>query len=300
MDVDIYHDESKEGGYWHGILVVPRASRVALLDMLASARVHTRFGAPVGVKGMKPGKPGKLNCLRSFMSIGVASMIRKGRAPYSTGRRTFVDGAHHPEMATVSPLNVKFAVLRSASHFEDLALDSHKKSVEITLRIGIKGLLHYARTAPDFEPLCIRSLHVDGHEHYGGRLDEDRILGRLRGELRDGLTIAPDAGILDHTSDHSKASADAYDDCQLLQLTDSLVGGLRIGLTDTSHLVHKERCTSPLLAVYERSLGGWGRMQNSRWGMNFTASSVRVENGALCFEPVAADVPPGDIQASLF
>ncbi len=27
MDYDLYHDESKEGGYWHGMLLVPCEKR---------------------------------------------------------------------------------------------------------------------------------------------------------------------------------------------------------------------------------------------------------------------------------
>lgn len=27
MDYDLYHDESQEGGYWHGMLLVPREKR---------------------------------------------------------------------------------------------------------------------------------------------------------------------------------------------------------------------------------------------------------------------------------
>jgi len=299
MDVDIYHDESKENGYWHGILVVPRESRPALLQSLADARRHTQFNFPIGVKGMKPGKTGKLNCLKAFVSIGVASMIRHGDAEYITGERFFDGTTMRTQYAQMKPLNVKFAALRCAQNFENLALKDYKKGVETTLRIGIKGLLHYASTVPGFEPLCIRSLHMDGHEHYTGRLDEMRILGRLQGELRSGITIADDARILDASGNHLRKGCAAYDDCQLLQMTDTLIGSLRIGLTAPQHLVHRERCTIPVLRVYERALEGWARMKNSRWGMNFSASAMNVPNGEITFEPIVADTP-GVSQTSLF
>ncbi len=43
MVYDIYHDECKEDGYWHGFLFVPRDSRDALLNLLSSARDNTTY-----------------------------------------------------------------------------------------------------------------------------------------------------------------------------------------------------------------------------------------------------------------
>jgi hypothetical protein len=47
MEYDAYHDESKEAGYWHGILLVPRDTRQRFIDQLKSIRANTGYDAAV-------------------------------------------------------------------------------------------------------------------------------------------------------------------------------------------------------------------------------------------------------------
>jgi hypothetical protein len=76
MEYDLYHDESKRGGYWHGMLLVPRSSRELLLDHLASVRVNTRYGNPVVLKGLDKCTGPQYRCIRAWISIGAASLMQ--------------------------------------------------------------------------------------------------------------------------------------------------------------------------------------------------------------------------------
>ncbi len=53
MDYDLYHDESKEAGYWHGILLVPRDTRHKLLDGLKQIRTNTGSSGVMCLKGLE-------------------------------------------------------------------------------------------------------------------------------------------------------------------------------------------------------------------------------------------------------
>lgn len=55
MKYELYHDESKVGGYWHGILLVPIAQKQTLLQFLADASNNTNYFNfnPLGIKKLK-------------------------------------------------------------------------------------------------------------------------------------------------------------------------------------------------------------------------------------------------------
>ena len=49
----LYHDESKENGYWHGILLVPVKAKAILFDYLEQARKNTSYFGEIGLKRVK-------------------------------------------------------------------------------------------------------------------------------------------------------------------------------------------------------------------------------------------------------
>ena len=46
MDYEIYHDESKEYGYWHGILLVPTVTKAIIVENLEKARAALASKSP--------------------------------------------------------------------------------------------------------------------------------------------------------------------------------------------------------------------------------------------------------------
>jgi hypothetical protein len=186
---------------------------------------------------------------------------------------------------TPIPLNLKFGALHSPDGFA-LMGGTWTERVEITLRIALKGILHYQSVAGEREELNVVSLILDGDRHYSRSLDRTRVLDRLRSELREGISISPDAAILALSSDHRRA-AGQYDNSQFLQLTDCLVGGVRLLVTEpTHHLVAGGRL-EPLRAIMTRFEEGTARLRNSRFGTNFSASAFSIaSDGRFEFVPL--------------
>ena len=53
MDYELYHDESKEGGFWHGMLLVPIVKKHTLLNLLSQARENTNYSEPISIKQVR-------------------------------------------------------------------------------------------------------------------------------------------------------------------------------------------------------------------------------------------------------
>ncbi|MDP2647909.1 MAG: hypothetical protein Q8P35_01555 [Candidatus Yanofskybacteria bacterium] len=162
---------------------------------------------------------------------------------------------------------------------------THSQKVETTFRMGLKGGLHLFSTTG--ASLHVASFHFDGHQHYRRHVDVDRIVGRI-GSLREGVTIAEDIDIDDRTGDHRRAAeCQGFDDCQLLQLTDLIVGGFRTVLGRSTSEAQK-RVAAPLKELSDKWHAGPARMANSRWHGGFSVSECFLENNEWRF----ADIQP--------
>lgn len=75
MDYELYHDESKVDGYWHGILLVPVAKKQMLLQLLSQARQNTSYEEPLSIKRIK--KQNRVyDCADSWVQIGETAFKR--------------------------------------------------------------------------------------------------------------------------------------------------------------------------------------------------------------------------------
>src|SRR6266545_5602791 len=299
IDVSVYHDESKEGGYWHGLLIVPATSRGELLDWLREARRRSRYPDPLGIKNCSPSKRRRITCLSSWISAGVGSLPRHGSVPICLGPIVEPGRGHRRSpFRNPRPLNVKLGALHSPDGFASM-MGIWADVVETTLRIALKGVLHYQDLSSEGQALNVRSLILDGDRHYNRSLDESRVLGRLRNELRGGITIADDASIVPLSSDHRREPAH-YDDSQFLQLADCLIGGVRLLATEPSHHLVVGGNLEPLRAVMDRFSEGPARMLNSRFGTNFSATSFAITpGGQFEFAPVVCGWPDEPEQLQL-
>jgi hypothetical protein len=172
---------------------------------------------------------------------------------------------------------------------------SSAEKVETTLRMAIKGGIHFLGSAE--VPVHIVSIHVDGHEHYGRRMDCDRVVGRLN-DLREYCSVAADS-IWDQSSDHTKEGCQPYDDCQFLQLTDLLVSGFRTALGEAKN-AHQDKIAMPLRALASRWHEGKARMKNSRWHKGFCISQGQLVDEQWDFEEISHKVSQDDCQFDLF
>ncbi len=285
MDYEVYHDESIVGGYWHGILLVPVANKQKLLQILSQARQNTRYTEPLGIKKIK--SYGRIyNCADSWVQIGVAALMsRTKNQPYPIFLGHNIRGKKQYSRFN-SVIGAKFILFRNPFNLEEMTghVDYGSK-VETTFRIGLKGGLHFLGNQS--EGIHITRMHFDGYKHYQRRLSHDRIIGRLEG-LRNYCSISTAANAIDDRSgNHKKSECQEYDDCQILQLTDLLIGCFRtvlLPITQTKEIHRK--LAQYVKEVINRYKQGAVRMRNSRWRNSFCMSQSYLESGSWKYEEI--------------
>jgi hypothetical protein len=287
VDFDLYHDESKEDGYWHGILLVPVLQRQYLLDLLQHVRNNLHFNGVLSMKDAKPNNRTRHECTRCWVEIGAGSLMQtrknKEMPAYGTGRYQFENGRRKRELRTLqSVIGAKFILFRerdSHGKLDDRFFSDEASKIETTFRMGLKGGAHFLGS--DSNPINIISLHFDGNEHHRRNLDRNRIIGRMYG-LRDYFSISDNAPLYDKWSNHHKPEnkRQSFDDCQLLQLTDLLIGAFRRQLTGR----YQDSLSKPVRKFVEDWKMGFARIKNSRWYHGYCLSQCFIDNGTWNFE----------------
>ena len=161
-----------------------------------------------------------------------------------------------------------------------LLLNKYAEKVETTFRMGLKGGLNFLAT--EDVPIIVTKIHFDGYEHYQRHIDKKRIIERLD-NLKSCCSIIDNDNLIDdRTSNHTKDNSQDYDDCQLLQLTDILIGGMRTLLGHHTQNIHKDLAFSAKLPLdaYKRGYAGF---RNSRWFGSFCMSQCKIVNGQWQF-----------------
>jgi hypothetical protein len=282
MDYELYHDESLEGGYWHGMLLVPAWNKKEFLDFLLTARNNTRHSEKIGIKNITRKGP-IYNCASAWSQIAVAGLrsSTKGKTePVFLGR-------HEKGKPIYEKLNLhgmKFILFRERDAHKHLTgFTDHASKIETTFRFGIKGGLHFLGS--DENPIHITRIHFDGHQHHQRHIDQDRIIARL-GSLRKYCSISRRQDLIDDRhSDHRKRECQEYEDCQFLQLTDILIGCFRTSLGYKTRAIHSE-LARPIKNLVDKYHEGYSRMKRSRWANSFVISQCYLENGRWVFEGI--------------
>lgn len=297
MQYELYHDESKENGYWHGMLLVPVNQKRILVEYLKQARNNTSYQHPIGIKKVK--RKGRVfNCAGAWIHIGVASLISKQQGlplPISTGELLHGKKQYNKFNHLIG---AKFIVFRETDNH--LKMENHTdygSKVETTFRMGLKGGLHFLGDKQ--HTIEIVKMHFDGHEHYARHLDKSRIVDRLSG-LREYCSISDVEDLIDdRTSNHQQKERQLYEDCQLLQLTDLLVGSFRTILGEATREIHLS-LASPVKRIIERYQQGYARMRNSRWNNSFCISQCSLVDGTWQFSTIQYEKNTSSHQPTLF
>lgn len=178
-----------------------------------------------------------------------------------------VHSRHFVSVKIEIPIGIKFILFRvKDGHSKMLGHRDHASKVETTFRMGLKGGLHFLGS--NESSIHINKIHFDGHEHLKRNIDKDRLIGRIYG-LRPYCSFEEGNIIDDRTSKHDDSDAQDYEDCQLLQFADILVGSFRSSFGFSGNDLHKELAI-PIGNLVKKYNQGLTRMKNSRW------------NGALC------------------
>lgn len=295
---ELYHDESKENGYWHGMLLVPVDRKSILLDYLECARSNTQYTKELGLKKVKKESSKIYRCAQAWLQVAVGALMYnlKGKAyPLDLGK--CIKGKRQYELFH-ELIRAKFILFREKDNLSKMiGHRDYGSKVETTFRMGLKGGLHFLG-GPE-RPIVIEKLHFDGHEHYGRNLDRARIVERLNG-LRDYCAVSDISDIIDdRSSDHDKSDSQSYENCQLLQLTDLLVGSFRTILGASTRPVH-QKLAYPIKSIVDKYYEGFARMRHSRWRTSFCISQCYLEDERWHFETIDYRAKSTKLQQELF
>jgi hypothetical protein len=245
------------------MLLIPEDSRKRLLDVLRQVRENTGHEYPVGIKNVKNSTGRIFFCAQSWLLLAIGFMrTKQGKTPYQVHYGKTEKG-HLLYSSLTETLGLKFILFREKDNHQKMQLlDRYAQCVETTFRMGLKGGLHYLST--DKNPIHITALHFDGNEHHDSGIDKERVIGRLKGLKACCSVLDAEDVIDDRSGNHTRTDAQHYDDCQLLQLTDLLVGSFRTFLGECTRPVHKTLCYSARLPIEAFSRNRAGFLK-SRW-----------------------------------
>jgi hypothetical protein len=182
------------------------------------------------------------------------------------------------------PLQARFVVFRERHNhgkMSDIYMPDHASKIETTFRMGLKCGMHYL--FDDFNPVHINSLHFHGSEHYQRNVENERVIGRLKNDLREYCSM--NDFIDDRSGNNTKSYAQSYDDCQLLQLTDLMIGAFRTAMGESKNPIQRE-ASAPVLSLVEKWHRGPARMKNSRWNKAYCITECFIDNGKWNFENI--------------
>ena len=285
MNYELYHDESMEGGFWHGMLLVPSIHKEELVSFLGEVRENVDYSDPLGIKKVK--EYGRIyDCADAWIQVGVASLRARAKGwPYPIFLGNRQKGRRVYTFFSPNCIGVKFILFCERDNHKQMAFyPDHASKIETTFRMGLKGGIHYLGS--EEEPINIEKMHFDGHEHLRRHIDKTRIVGRLH-DLRNYCSIASSSDDLidDRCSDHRKTDSQEPGDCQLLQLTDLLIGCSRTLLGQGTRDIHHQ-LARPIRAIMQRYREGYARMKNSRWRNSFWMSRCFLYSGHWSFETI--------------
>ncbi len=283
-DYELYHDESMIEGYWHGMLLMPADQKTRLLSYLETARKEVGYFHKISFKKIDSPGP-KYELAHAWLSVILGFM----RSDTKFESYSYYTGKKENRKRITNTLDdqscgAKFILFRDRDlHKKMWNYPDNTSKIETTFRIGFKGGLHFL-----FEPqtpVRVTKIHVDGFEHLGRHIDQQRVIDRIQG-LRDYCEIVNTLNsIEDGSSDPTHPNAQNYDDCQLLQLTDLLIGSFRSGLGYSGNH-YKNILGKYAKFLIERYMKGTARMHNSRWNHGFCMSQCYLENDQWHFEMI--------------
>jgi len=185
MDYELYHDESIETGYWHGLLFIPAGYRNEINSLLKSVREDAGYNDRQALNFKRlDGHGDKFKALFSSLQLFICLTRRvikpddpgavRRRAPHynkEIGLRV-----EYEEVVRIQkPYGVRFVLLKERdAHRKMSSYPDHASKIETTFRFALKGGCHFM--FDECCPITLKKIYFDGHLHYG------RVLPQLEVE----------------------------------------------------------------------------------------------------------------------
>lgn len=141
---ELYHDESKVNGYWHGMLLIPKDKKKLILQYLELARKNVGYKYPLGIKNVKK-RNRVFKTAYAWVQIGVCALRSRAKFvtyPIYLGKEERGNCCY--DRMPDDFIGAKFILFREREAHQDmLGYPDHSSKVETTFRMGLKGGLHF-------------------------------------------------------------------------------------------------------------------------------------------------------------
>ena len=241
---EIWHDESKKNGYFHGILLVPIDNKQKIIKLLREIRQEHEFSDTDNIKfsGCLKKPKGKFirNNLNLFSHIIQTNAKGNTRIFNRSGKDVYKKN-FDPFMEINGLFGCRFGLLKIEDLYNSLDyFKNYRKKVETTFRFIVKGCCHgmFDRN----NPIRLDKFYFDGEKHYKGKIDLKRLIkGEWRSYCDIKKNIPIDARTMKNRKDETKL---------VMNFVDNIVGGWR---TLLSHEEDPNQVLFPLKEIYKRA-----------------------------------------------
>jgi hypothetical protein len=299
----LYHDESKEQGFWHAFLLVPVSFRNELGTLLTDSRQNHRLQRKkLSFKGLN--KDPHFRCAKTWFTLFVASLQNarpEKMVEYFWGTLFDGSGKKSGEYRRLERIpGCKASILYFPQGQEVFSYCSdYPGQFAAAFKMGAKGIMNHL--LPQEEPSQISKVFIDGEKHFGVRpLPKDRLLKNLQAETQEHISIADRCAIEGHEMEDQ--------DRLILDAVDLFLGAFRYTAKIIPEHVSEQGVLSrmdiakqgnDLVDYLNRHPAG---KKPSRFFRGIAMSEARIDNGTFRFSPLSLRMLPESqgIQGDLF
>ena len=272
----VFHDESKEDGFWHIFFWVPIDFFEELVEKLSLAQKNSGFaGREFSFKNLK--SKASYRCAEYWLTILKASLHNQKLSQlvdFDLGRIfDEVDNRRKPLYQKFSKMPCcKVNMFYLPNGHRDLNLCKDETSrIETTFRMGLKGGAHYLFSRDN--PCEISNVWIDREKHYQRPLEKEKLFSRLQNETRDYIVLSDDCRIEGEDVPEKERL--------ILDAVDILLGSFRHAhvhgtSTDSNAKVQKYKLTRVTHDLLTRLEKGHARMKNSRFYTGYSLSQAEL------------------------
>lgn len=270
QEYEIYYDEIKEDGYWHGIFFLPTGSSRNLIKYLEEAESDYPFNCRLHFANCGKNDPEdsmRTLLTESYISIGCASLQSQKFEEYPVKAKV---GRH---LKLIAPICAKFAVYRVSPEVMRACNENRNLIITQTLKSALKGAIHYL--FPTEEDIMINKIFFEGAELQG--VDDKKIMATLQKQVHNNIKKLPD-NFVTQSSNHNNLSwnQEKKDSC-ILQLCDSMVGATRFCVVSNSSDHIRNKISKPIKGILGYADESLIRMRQSRYFRGFSLSEAGVD-----------------------
>ena len=292
----LYHDESKEQGFWHAFLLVPVSFRDELAQLLKDSRHENRLqDMKLTFKDLR--KEPHFRCAKTWFTLIVASLqnARSDKmAEYFWGSQFDGSGKKSGDYRKLDKIpGCKASILFFPQGPEVFSYCSdYPGQFAAAFKIGAKGIMNYL--LPKENPSAINNVFIDGEKHFGARsLPKDRLLKNLQTETKEHVSIANTCVIEGYPS--------SLEDRLILNALDVFLGAFRYSAKVIPDNVSEQGILSRMdVAKQGNKLIEYltthpAGQRHSRFHRGVAMSEVRIDDGKFNFPPLALRMLPDSL-----